>query len=35
MDGEGAGLQEISGLSYTREYISLVTDSVGDWGMML
>jgi hypothetical protein len=32
-DGEGSGLEETDRLSYTRRYISLVTDSVRGWGI--
>ena len=33
-DGEGADLEELDRLSYTRRCISLVADSVRDWGML-
>jgi hypothetical protein len=35
MDGEGVVLQDLSRLSDTRKYISLVVDSVRGLGMIL
>ena len=31
-DGEGAGLEELARMSYTRRYISLAADSSRGWG---